>query len=54
MVEKKESYYWVDQDLVPIDRLKKIRVNEIEEKQDLLQKKMDELNRDKDILVRLV
>lgn len=54
LVQRNGEYYWVDQERIPIERLKKIKVQEIEEKQDTLQKKMEELQRDKETLVRLV
>ena len=54
LVQKKSVYYWVDQERIPFDRLKKIKVQEIEDKQDTLQKKLEELQRDKETLVRLV
>jgi hypothetical protein len=36
LVCKKEQYYFVEQEKIPFERLKKIKVQEIDEKQDQL------------------
>ncbi len=53
MIGKGEEYYWLDQSKVPLGSIKSITVIEnYTEKQESLLRKLDDLQREKDSLVK--
>jgi predicted DNA-binding ArsR family transcriptional regulator len=54
LVAKDSKFYWVEQDKIPIDRLQRIKVADIEESNENLQLKLKELTQEKNKLADLI
>jgi hypothetical protein len=49
LMAKGDNFYWIDQDKIPLDKLKAFKLTE-EPKTDTLQRKLEELVREKEAL----
>jgi hypothetical protein len=47
LIIKNNSYFWVDQDKIPMDKLSQIKIQEHEDKQTKLQEKLLDLEHNK-------
>ena len=43
LVQKEGQYWWVEQDKIPVERMKRVRVEEVEDKQEGMARKLEEL-----------
>jgi hypothetical protein len=54
LVNKNQQYHWIDQDQIPIDRIQRIDVEQLEETQGRLKEKLEELIQEKDNIIKMM